>query len=80
MKTMTPIPPTQCVKLRQKRPVWLRASTLVRILDPVVVKPETVSNKASVKFGISPVITSGTAPRILMTIQLMPTITRPSLA
>ena len=80
MKTMTPIPPTQCVKLRQNRPVWLRASTSDRILDPVVVNPDTVSKSASVKLGMSRVITSGIAPRILMTIQLSPTITRPSRA
>ena len=80
MKTMTPMPPTQCVKLLQNRPVWLSASTSVSMLDPVVVKPDTVSNSASVKLGMSPVITSGIAPRILRTIQLSPTTTSPSLA
>ena len=46
-KTMTPMPPTQWVKLLQKRLAWLSASTSDRILDPVVVKPDTVSNTAS---------------------------------
>ena len=54
--TKTPIPPIQWVKLLQKRAVWERASTLFKMLEPVVVKPETVSNNASTKLGISPVI------------------------
>ena len=45
--TSTPIPPTQWVKLRQNRPPRLRGSISVRMLEPVVVKPETVSKKAS---------------------------------
>ena len=46
------VPPTQCVKLRQnKRPLG-RRSTSVRMVDPVVVKPETVSKKASISEGI----------------------------
>ena len=37
-------------------------SISVRILAPVVVKPDAVSNTASVKFGISPDIKNGIAP------------------
>ena len=47
-KTRTPIPPIQCVKLRQNKAQWESASTSLKILAPVVVKPEIVSNKASV--------------------------------
>ena len=45
--TSTPMPPTQWVKLRQNNPPRDKDSTSVRILAPVVVKPETVSKKAS---------------------------------
>ena len=45
--TSTPMPPTQWVKLRQKRMLLLRDSTSGRMLAPVVVKPETVSKKQS---------------------------------
>ena len=41
------MPPIQCVKLRQYRRPCDLLSTSVRILDPVVVKPETVSNQQS---------------------------------
>ena len=48
MKTRTPIPPIQWEKLRQNRLAWLMASTFVRIDDPVVVKPLTISKRASI--------------------------------
>ena len=62
MKTRIPIPPIQCVKLRQK-------SILCNILAPVVVRPDIVSNMALIKFFISPLIINGKAPKIVMTIQ-----------
>ena len=46
--TSTPMPPTQWEKLRQNSMPWLIASTSVRMVEPVVVKPETISKKASV--------------------------------
>ena len=46
--TSTPMPPIQWVKLRQNKTLWLRGSTAVRMVAPVVVKPETVSKKASI--------------------------------
>ena len=52
--TSTPMPPSQWVKLRQNSMQWESFSTSDRILAPVVVKPDTVSNMASVKLGISP--------------------------
>ena len=42
-----PIPPIQWVRLRQKAMPLGSASISVRIVDPVVVKPDTVSKKAS---------------------------------
>ena len=53
IKTSTPIPPTQCVKLLHNKEAWLKASTSVNMLEPVVVNPETVSKKQSTKLGIS---------------------------
>ena len=41
------MPPTQWVKLRQNKIPRLRDSTSGRMVAPVVVKPETVSNSAS---------------------------------
>ena len=45
--TSTPIPPIQWVKLLQNSIPCGRASTSVRMEDPVVVKPDTVSKNAS---------------------------------
>ena len=47
MNTSTPIPPMKCEKLRQNRIERGRDSTSVRMEAPVVVRPETVSKKAS---------------------------------
>jgi hypothetical protein len=54
-KTRTPIPPIQWVKHRQKVEHLLKYSTSERMDAPVVVKPDTVSKRASVREGISPV-------------------------
>ena len=78
--TSTPMPPTQWEKLRQYSVPWLRASTSVRMVEPVVVKPETVSKKASIKDGISPEITKGSAPKTLISTQTSATMARPSRA
>ena len=79
MNTNTPIPPTQCVNERQKRHPRLIPSISVRMDAPVVVKPEAVSNMASMKFGISPLKTKGSAPNADMRIQPSPTMAKPSL-
>ena len=79
MKTSTPIPPIQWVKLLQKRIQRGTTSTFVRTLDPVVVNPDTASNNASTGFGITPLITNGTAPTMLSTIHPRATLANPSL-
>ena len=56
IKTSTPMPPTQWVKLRQISMALGSVSTSPRTVAPVVVKPETVSNSASTKLGITPEI------------------------
>ena len=44
-----------------------KPSTLLRMLAPVVVNPEMVSNSASIREGISPLIQKGRAPKKLKT-------------
>ena len=56
------MPPIQCVKLLQKRIEYGMISTLVRIDDPVVVKPEEDSKKALMNDGIVPLIIYGRVP------------------
>ena len=77
--TSTPIPPIQCVKLRQIRTQCGRTSTSVRMLEPVVVNPETVSKSASTGCGIYPLTTKGSAPKTHKATQLRATATQPSL-
>ena len=72
------MPPIQCVKLRQNKEQWESASTSLKMLAPVVVKPEIVSNKASVKEGISPVRQKGRQPKKLRSIQLREVAIQPS--
>ena len=76
--TRTPMPPIQWVKLRQNRMPLGRSSTPGRMLAPVVVKPDTVSNRASTGFGMQPVTTNGTAPTMEMTSQLSEVAAKPS--
>ncbi len=54
MKTSIPMPPTQCVKLRQNSTLIGRASISESIVAPVVVKPETVSKKQFIAPSIAP--------------------------
>ena len=46
------MPPIHWVSLRQKRTLGGIASTESRIVAPVVVRPEAVSNSASTKEGM----------------------------
>ena len=80
MNTSTPMPPSQWVKLRQNSRHFGRSSTARRMLAPVVVKPDIVSNTASRYDGIAPEAVKGTAPMSEMRIQLSATITKPSRA
>ena len=78
--TSTPMPPIQWVKQRQKFMPMGRASISVRIVEPVVVKPETTSKKASWYFGMQPEITKGRAPKADQSSQASATTTKPSFA
>ena len=53
---------------------------LVKMLAPVVVKPEAVSKTASTYRGMPPERVKGMAPKRDMSTQLSPTITNPSRA
>ncbi len=76
--TSTPMPPIQWVKLLQISMQWGRASTSERMLAPVVVNPEMVSNNASIGWGMLLLKIKGRAPMRLSTIQLKATVTYPS--
>ena len=78
-KTKTPMPPTRWVKLLQNIMDLFRLSTSGNIVAPVVVNPLTLSKKASIIFGISPLITKGRAPKNEINNQDKATITKPSL-
>ena len=61
---MTPRPPIKWVDERQKRRLLGSASTFVRIVAPVVVYPETLSNHALIKVNSPPQSTYGMVPKI----------------
>ena len=72
------MPPIQWVKLRQKRIHLGSTSTSFIMLAPVVVKPDTVSKRASMGLVIEPLMRKGRDPIILNMIQLRATVTNPS--
>jgi hypothetical protein len=53
-RTTMPRPPSQWVRLRQKRMPGATISTFWMIEAPVVVKPEVVSKMQSARWGITP--------------------------
>ena len=59
------MPPSQWLKLRQYIIPGESASTSPKIEEPVVVNPDTISNRASTKFGISLEKTNGRHPKKL---------------
>jgi hypothetical protein len=77
---MKPMPPSHWVSARQKSRLGGIASTSVKIEAPVVVKPETVSKKASVKDGIAPENKKGSEPKKEKSSQPKVTMANPSLA
>jgi len=69
IKTNTPMPPIQWEKLLHIKIECGRTSTSDKIVAPVVVKPDTISNRASTGLEKYPLIKKGIAPQILRTIQ-----------
>ena len=78
--TSTPIPPSHTVKLRQYKRLTGSASTSAITLAPVVVKPETVSKKASTNDDTAPLRQNGSAPNTERSTHERPTVTKPSRA
>lgn len=64
VNTTIPTPPIKCVDERQKRIPLGRDSTSVRMVAPVVVKPDTDSKKAFVNVKFPPHIRYGSIPNI----------------
>ena len=54
--TSTPMPPIQWVNARQKSMLFGKVSTVLSMVAPVVVKPETVSKIQSIMLGIEPLM------------------------
>ena len=80
VNTSTPMPPIQWVKERQKRTPRGRCSISRRMVEPVVVKPETASKYASTMWGMAPEKTKGKAPKKDRMTQLSPATAMPSRA
>jgi hypothetical protein len=77
--TIIPMPPIQCVRLRQNRIENGSISTFFKIDEPVVEKPDVDSKKASTNDGMDPLIRYGRAPRTEKTIHERVTERNPSL-
>ena len=67
-------------KTSQNNKHFDKLSTSDKIVAPVVVYPDIVSNNALKTLGISPLIINGSAPDILNTIQPRATAINPSFA
>ena len=78
--TSTPMPPTQWVRQRQKFMHLGSPSISLKIVEPVVVKPDTTSKNASSNRGMQPESRKGSAPNTDHRIQASATIRNPSLA
>ena len=76
--TSTPMPPSQWVKARQNRMPLGRASMSVRMVEPVVVKPEQDSKIASIGVANQPEKRKGRAPTSPVNIQISATAAKPS--
>ncbi len=79
-RTITPIPPIQCVSARQNKILLGRTSISVKIDEPVVVKPEIDSKKASVNVEIECAKRYGKVPNTPRASQLNVTISTLSLS
>ena len=69
VKNTIPKPPTQWVIIRQKSIDFGSASISCSMVAPVVEKPDIVSKKASVKFGMLAVSIYGSVPKSEKTTQ-----------
>jgi hypothetical protein len=74
-----PIPPIQWVDDLQNNKPGGRASMLVKMVEPVVVYPDTLSNQALVNVNSPPHRMYGSIPTKQESSQLLTTMTKPSL-
>ena len=77
VKATIPIPPSQCIWHLHTWIVIGQESTSCKIVEPVVVKPETDSKTASLKEGITPEKKRGNAPSSPVAIHASATKTMP---
>ena len=80
VRMSTPIPPSQWVKDRQNSSPMGSPSMAVRMVAPVVVKPEMVSKKQSINGPNRPENQKGSAPNTPNSTQIRPTVKKPSRA
>ena len=78
VKTTIPTPPCHCVRLRQKSRERGSDSTSRKTVAPVVVKPDTVSKKASRALCVAPFIRKGSIPMRERRSQVRVTVSIPS--
>jgi hypothetical protein len=77
-KRIIPIPPSHWIMLLQKSIDFGRISTFAKTVDPVVVKPETVSKYVSVKEGKVSAKRKGSEPNKVASTHPKVTIIKPS--
>jgi hypothetical protein len=77
---MIPIPPIQWDRLRHKRMLEGRSSMIGNIVAPVVVNPDTDSNRAPAIDGAIRVVMNGIAPTATIMSHARPTTVRASRA
>ncbi len=78
VSTMMPMPPIQCMRCRQMLIDGASASRPLIVVEPVVVRPEVASKKASVKDMPRPSSISGSAPTAGISVQASTTSMMPS--
>ena len=75
VKNTMPRPPIHCISERQKSRPWVSDSTSSITVAPVVVKPDMVSKKASVRLDGVPLMRKGNMPKSENTAQVSVTTT-----
>ena len=73
VKNTMPIPPIQCVRLRQNKMDGGRLSMFVSTVAPVVVKPDMISKKAAATRVSYPPTSRGSMPTAVNTTQVIET-------
>ena len=80
VNTTIPKPPNHCIILLQNKMPCVWESTSLRMVDPVVEKPDMVSKKASVTLSTAPLKRKGSMPKAENNSQERETMTKVSSA